>query len=890
MKIRWVEAVNFRKFVQPVRVGGIGDGINVLVGLNETGKSTLMEAINAVVFEKARAQTHQTRSFRHFANRTIPEVSLGFELNSKTWTIRKRFAGQAGKAFLESSDGRRFEDEEAETELQRLLGFTIAGRSAEPGIWGTLWVRQGHSFGGPAIDERARQTLQGCLEAQVGAVTGGLRGQRIPEAIESALAAIVSTRGPRGRYKDVSDQLVAAEAQVVELEAKRNHLYAEMERLAGLRRDLQNLEADWDGEENKRQTDAARKKHAEAEKRAEQIRTAQSEAALATERSQRARARVEARMALVAEIGELEVTVGDLRQGVTAAESAKNAAAAMLAEKEQDLHKLNEQERQTTETGRRLLRIRDVVLLNADIERNEGVVKQIEEKQEEAARLAEQIGGIAATPDGVAKIQAAELELTKATAVLNAVATTVALTIEGNAVSRVKLGGKPIDEGEISRAIIDNLVIDIDGVGEIEVRPNVKDREAVVTGIDRAERALRVALESAGVENLSAALVASSRRQDLERRLEALRNETRRLAPGDKASKLAPGVDALRIRIEELRGRRDAEMTSLGREALPELETIESQIRQNATEAERLAAEIKAAEAGLAGPKDSVEQTREVFETLRRNFAAEIRDLETKNATVAEDRKEASDTALEAKAIELEGLAEARWMAATNLEHERGEAAEDIVARIRRLENAARAYREQSTNLRTDIARASGLITANEGDGIEEKLDAARAEQARLDAEARNYAQEVAVLELLRDTLRVAESEAKARYLAPVVTRVEPYLKMLLPGTDLVLNEDLHIAGVKRNGVEEEFATLSHGTQEQIAVLVRLAFAELLLDQGRPATVILDDALVFSDDDRIEHMFDIMTRAAERMQIIILTCRKRLFTRLGAPMLRIEGA
>jgi uncharacterized protein YhaN len=74
---------------------------------------------------------------------------------------------------------------------------------------------------------------------------------------------------------------------------------------------------------------------------------------------------------------------------------------------------------------------------------------------------------------------------------------------------------------------------------------------------------------------------------------------------------------------------------------------------------------------------------------------------------------------------------------------------------------------------------------------------------------------------------------------------------MLLPTTDLVLDEDLHITGVRRNGLEEEFAKLSEGTQEQIAVLTRLGFAELLLDQGRPATVILDDALVFSDDDRI---------------------------------------
>lgn len=69
--------------------------------------------------------------------------------------------------------------------------------------------------------------------------------------------------------------------------------------------------------------------------------------------------------------------------------------------------------------------------------------------------------------------------------------------------------------------------------------------------------------------------------------------------------------------------------------------------------------------------------------------------------------------------------------------------------------------------------------------------------------------------------------------------------------------------------------------------MTRLAFAELLLDKGQPATVILDDALVFSDDDRIERMFDILMRASEKVQIIVLTCRRRLFARLGAPALHI---
>ncbi len=73
-------------------------------------------------------------------------------------------------------------------------------------------------------------------------------------------------------------------------------------------------------------------------------------------------------------------------------------------------------------------------------------------------------------------------------------------------------------------------------------------------------------------------------------------------------------------------------------------------------------------------------------------------------------------------------------------------------------------------------------------------------------------------------------------------------------------------------------------------MLVRLAFAEMLVEQGHPATVVLDDALVFSDDRRIASMFDILTRAARNVQIIILTCREQLFEDLGGRQLTLQPA
>jgi len=101
----------------------------------------------------------------------------------------------------------------------------------------------------------------------------------------------------------------------------------------------------------------------------------------------------------------------------------------------------------------------------------------------------------------------------------------------------------------------------------------------------------------------------------------------------------------------------------------------------------------------------------------------------------------------------------------------------------------------------------------------------AEAERDRFTSTIAEFQEEAEVLQLLLDTLETAEGEAKTRYLAPVVSRVEPYLKMLLPGSNIVLDENLQIAALQRSGQREDFEALSGGTKEQLAVLTRLAFA-----------------------------------------------------------------
>jgi hypothetical protein len=401
---------------------------------------------------------------------------------------------------------------------------------------------------------------------------------------------------------------------------------------------------------------------------------------------------------------------------------------------------------------------------------------------------------------------------------------------------------------------------------------------------------MKAALETAGVRDLAAARVAAAQRKEHERRLAEIRKETTGLAPGNRSKKLAAGLDALKINVGELRGRLKAEMQKLTLATLPEEEDLADEIQKNHEEGAQLATDIELAEAELAGPEDMLAQADRKLRSAQERLAGLNGAIDTKKADLQAGRASSSDAQLTINAETLESEAAGKEDQLAEQERNQGESLEAIDARIKRLEGSATNHQRSVADLGREVTRLTALIEANEGAGIEELLLAAEAERNCLASMLAEFEQEAAVLQLLLDKLETAESEAKNRYLAPVVARVEPYLKMLLPGANIVLDEDLHIAAIQRDGLQEGFDSLSGGTQEQLAVLTRIAFAELLLRQGRPATVILDDALAFSDDQRIESMFDVLMRAGEQVQIIVLTCRKRLFTRLGAAPLEIRKA
>ena len=203
-------------------------------------------------------------------------------------------------------------------------------------------------------------------------------------------------------------------------------------------------------------------------------------------------------------------------------------------------------------------------------------------------------------------------------------------------------------------------------------------------------------------------------------------------------------------------------------------------------------------------------------------------------------------------------------------------------ARLARAKGASDQAAQESARVREDLAGLNASIAARADEGLEEHLSSVSEERAEAEARAARYEAEVRALTRLRQALDDARTRARDTYFAPVVRELQPLLSILHPGARLLIDDaTLLPTALTRNGQEEPLDILSGGTREQLAILTRLAFARLFAASGRPVPVILDDALVHSDDDRIEAMFDALHRTARDQQILVFTCRQRAFAALG---------
>ncbi|PIL19863.1 hypothetical protein P775_12355 [Puniceibacterium antarcticum] len=875
MKLRALTLQNVRKFGgKSVTIRDIGDGITVISEANEFGKSTFFDALHAVFFEKHTASGKSVKSLLPHAGGAM-RIGAEVDIDGAHYAIEKRFLTQKGASVTDMARGTVIaRDGEAEDWITRHIG------APDQGPTGLLWVRQGVVGLEPADAKPAerdkltevRRDLLSSVAGEIDQVTGGRTMDAILRRCAEDLSQIATgkTLAPRGAWKEAVDATRDLQAELDVLDRQCADLADALGERRKVDEELRRL--DDPGEKARRDADlrAARAAHQAAESHAQKVTAAQRDLDIAT-----------------LQLGEAERDQTALAAAITAAEEA-----AQLLTQSEPRHRLAAQTLTTARDGETQARstlttaeaatksLRDALALadraaaaqraRDDIARLDSTLTQarahITARADALARIAENT----ATPD---HLTAAEAAVAAASRLRTAASARAAhMTIRYSGALRLSQSGVDLP-GDVPIALHSGQDITLPGIGALRFD---LPQDAGGTGAEQTQSDAvaqeQTALQACGAQTLAEARQKAQARQADDHKAHLAGEMLRTLAP--------LGTDALEQDLARARAVLDA--------------APETPIRA----ADSLRPDLDTAETAQAAARAHLTQCSEKVASARESLASADASL-----TSARSQKDRADTqagpqqtrapratALRLTADTARQTVQTLAAALASVQADAPDAA-TAQANLTRAEAAADVARKRRAHLGERRADLSARIDTRADEGIEERRDEVTGQlQTACDTAAR-YAAEVAGLSRLRDTLESARDDAREAYFEPVQAELRPLLRILHDDAGLDWESDSLMPGALRRGAEvEAFDTLSGGTQEQIAILTRLAFARLFARRGQHLPIILDDALVYSDDDRIVKMFTALTRVAADQQIIVFSCRQLAFAGLGGerPLILVQ--
>jgi len=875
MKLRSLSLTNVRKFAgRTATISNIGDGVTVVSEANEFGKSTFFDALHALFFLKYGAATREVKSLQPRAGGAV-RISAQIELPSGLFTIEKSFLAQKRASVHDAGGTLVALDDEAERWIAQLMGSGLEGPA------GLLWVRQGvtalEPVGNTGADKTEKERLLGArrdllssVAGEIDMVTGGRRMDRVIAAATEALSRLATATGKpyaKGPWYAAEQEAQTHAARHAELDSKCRTLSDALTQRRDVAARLDVLQAPGAMQALDAALEKAQAIYRDAQAHADKCAQARDQTALRQLELDSAQGRLDA---LIAAAGAAETAKAALGQATTAETDAKARVQAADAATTIAQTTLTQSEAAVAETmAAREAARQDVLRQNAQEKHTQAKARleQVREKRDLLEQATAVLAILPVTAQALARIERAQADCTRAQAELASGAVQMQLSYSGD--KRLRMGEVDLSEG--SHALVERQVFDLPGIGSMILDPG---KATADTGaVTKAQNELRNALDAVGATSIETARQSAAKRQDKSAEIALLQSISDTLAPNGAAA----------VQAAEAQAR-------------AELEAVQGAASAAPVDPEDLAQRLEAAQQALAEARKAHDHTRDARDAARAAFAH------------AQARRDSAQTVMDT-ALAAYGDAEtfearkseaarvcslAKFVAddARNAQAALEAQAPDLAnaqADLARATSAAENARAEEARLTTQLADLGATIRARAEDGVEEKRDeAAGLMQAAQDRAAR-FAHEAAGLMLLVDTLRAKRGAAQEAYFGPVQAELAPLLALL--HADAALSFDpasMLPQGLARDGQDEPLEMLSGGTQEQIAILTRLAFARLFARQGKPMPIILDDALVYSDDTRITAMFTALHRVAADQQVIVFSCRQMAFAGLGGARPTVE--
>ena len=869
MKLTALRLHNVRRFAgRGVAVEGIGDGVNVLCAVNEFGKSTCFDALHALFFQPHSGTPGAIQALRPYSGGN-PLVEADILTGQGAYRLTKQFYGGKRAMVRELGSGRLVAQAD---EAERFIAGLVQGGTTGPA--GLLWVRQGitgierRAKSDEEGEKRARESVLTSVQGEVESLTGGRRMAQAVAACEEELSRLVTATkktkvgGPLWLAIEDRNRLLETEKQ---LAAEVRELREALDRRRSLRVRLAELENPEQQATRLREVTQAEAALTSARAHGEALKTAEVEAALARNRLDAARQALDSQrqnLARFAVLRDLDAEGSHKRDEALSRQREASEAGQAAAVAVEAAETAEREARDLLTRLEKALRARDAAEHLAGLQQAHA---RAETGRAEVETIQAELKALALPPTAVKQLEALETELVGLRAVVAARVPLLRVDYRAGVTGAIGLDGVALTDGE-ERALARSAALEIEGVGRLTLTlPQGRDGHDELA---QAEARRVAVLATFAVASLAEARQRESTIRDLTGRLDLAKQRLALLAPN--------GLPALRETIARL------EAQSAG---VAELKGDPEAVRGALATAEARVTATRNAQREAQSARDGASAAVVAAERALASVASELAGLAA--LLGAEEGRRAQETQLAAALAEAEQVFAA---AQAQVEALRAGATDlaGAEAKFRRMRSVVDGAAAEIARLREDSAELNGQIRARSDAAVEEAWQETAEKLAAAGKRLAGLEREVALLTRLRDALEAARAEARDHYFAPVMGELRPLLGLLFEDATVTFDEETLLPRtVSRNGLEEPVGVLSGGMREQLAVLTRLAFARLLAKDGQPAPVILDDALVYSDDDRIERMFDALHRQASDQQIIVFSCRQRAFAQLGGNILRM---
>jgi hypothetical protein len=868
MRIHRIKLCNYRGVSQS-EVTFPAQGVTIVEGDNEIGKTSLSEAIDLLLGERDDSSKQRVRAVKPVHLDVGAEAEMEMSTGPYRFVYRKRWHRQR-ETVLDILEPTRsqFTGRDAHDKVRAMLDETL-----DETLWEAFRLKQGAKLEQAAF---AGGSLGRALDKAAGGDTAGEREDDLWERITAERERYWTATGHvKADRTALANRVTAAAAKVAALETTLRSLDDDaaavdrlcdeakvlLERQRAHKESEDELVARFEAIQNRR-TDVTR---------LEGLR----DTALA--QRDRVLGVGVARADLQQRVTDTAASVVEIESQVAGALPARQEVVVRLTTVQQEFDAVKAEIAKLEIAQRRAVGDRD--FLRQQIE-----VAQLSERLERATDAerrraeAEAILESSRVDDAlVARIEAAGIEVAKAEAAAATDAATI--TVEAIADVDLEIDGQvdALGGGTARQVMVDGSTeVVVPGLLRMVVNAGA-EAQAKADRLTEARAAFRAICDEGGVDDLTGARLAATQRNEANRALvetaKSIKDDLRDLTFDSLARKVAN----LTARIARYREDRPtdsrvpsshdaAEMVALESDA--ELQLRREELDRLEKDLTRARDDVQALDLGDASNRARLEQAQ----------IAAAQEL----SSLADARAVLSDEAINAQLADAEATLSARAAELSEVQEQLAaqdpETVEELLGNARAVR--ARLAGELHDNDVTLHELRTKLSLLGE-EGLASQLDSAKSALAHLTVTYQQGEARAAAAKLLFETFARRRSEAHHRYVAPFREGIES-LGRLVFGSSLgvELADDLSIARRTLDGVTLDFAELSTGAKEQLGMISRLACASIVATDGG-APVIFDDALGWSDPRKLERMGAAISKAGRSCQIIVLTCTPGRYASVG---------